>query len=122
MLVLRKQLNFFFILPMIAKENMAFTKMQYLCAIDQRHGVDIGTGCKKMTNHVLPLYTLLLMSRRKVYKMPCQNAGFFSLQADGTTDTSNISSALFQLMQSAPGNKFHVRNVYFSLNHLGSGK
>lgn len=30
-----------------------------------------------MTNHVLPLYTLLLMSGRKVYKIPCQNAGFF---------------------------------------------
>lgn len=29
---------------MIAKKNMAFTKMQSLCAIEQRHGVDLGTG------------------------------------------------------------------------------
>ena len=29
---------------MIAKEKFAFTKMQPLCDLEEKHGVDLGTG------------------------------------------------------------------------------
>ena len=31
---------------MIAKENIAFSKMAALCELQERHGVDLGSGCK----------------------------------------------------------------------------
>ena len=31
---------------MIAKENLAFTKMKPLCELEECHGVDLGQGCK----------------------------------------------------------------------------
>lgn len=74
----------------------------------------------QIINHVLPLYVLLLVSRRKVYKI-CR---FFSLQADGTTDASNTEVELFLALyfdSILTDSKVHVCNVYFSLNHLGSG-
>ena len=31
---------------MIAKENMSFTKMKAVCALEERHGADLGEGYK----------------------------------------------------------------------------
>ena len=42
---------------LIAKHNLAFTKMGPLCELEERHGVDLGQLARatKMTRHVLPL-------------------------------------------------------------------
>ena len=66
---------------MIAKKNMAFTKMQSLCVIEQCHGADLGTGYKNNQSCVRFIARELKESLQNALSK-CRV--FFSLQADGT--------------------------------------
>ena len=82
---------------MIAKENMSFTKMKAVCALEERHGADLGEGYKNDRGcSVFVEFIARDQQERLVAELT--RSKFFSLQADGSTDTGNIEDELFLVL------------------------
>ena len=70
---------------MIAKNNMAMTKMKPICELEERHGVDLGQGYKNNQACASFIEFIALDQQRSlVDTLSCAN--FYSFQTDGTTD------------------------------------
>ena len=75
------------------KENIAFTKMKRLCQLEERHGVDLGEtyktdmACSAFVNYIAKDL------RDNLSKTP-QEAHYFSVQMDGSTDCANLEEEL----------------------------
>ena len=81
---------------MIAKNNMAMTKMKPICELEERHRVDLGQGYKNnQTCASFIKFIALDQQRSLVDTLSCTN--FYSLQADGTTDRGHTEDELFLL-------------------------
>ena len=78
----------------IAKEKLSFRKYPSICALEARHGVDLGTNYitatygKQFTHYIA-------QSLRNDLKSCIQNVKFFSLHFDASTDTANIENDMF---------------------------
>ena len=108
---------------MIAKEKFALTKMQPLCDLEEKHGVDLGPGYRN--DHACA--TFIEYIARDFQQQPVaalNQCKFFSLQADSSTDTGNTENELFLVLyfdsHSADGT-VHVWDRFFTVRQLGSG-
>lgn len=81
----------------ICKEGLAFSKMAPLCELEERHGVDLGSGYKTI-NACSEFVGYIAMAQRKQLVAALAKANFFSIQADGTTDAANIDDELFLVL------------------------
>ena len=82
---------------MIAKENLAFTKMEAICKLEERHGTALGSGYKN--DHSCAMF-IECIAQEQIEKLvsTISNRCFFSLQADGTTDAGNTVNELFMIL------------------------
>ena len=77
----------------ICKEGLALCKMAPLCELEERHGVDLGSGYKNF-NACSKLHA---MAQREQLVAALAKVKFFSIQADGTTDSANTNVKLLLL-------------------------
>ena len=107
----------------IAKETLAFTKMKSLCDLEERHGVDLGQGYKNDRSCALFVEFIARDLKEQLLKA-LSRSKFFSLQADGSTDSGNIEEELFLVLHFDPYSKngmVHIRDSFFTVRHLSSG-
>ena len=83
----------FEVVCVIAKNNMAMTKIRPICE-QERHRVDLGQGCKNNQACASFIEFIALDQRRSLVEA-LSRANFYSLQADGTTDSGNNEDELF---------------------------
>ena len=107
----------------IAKNNIALTKMKPICELEERHGVDLGQGYKNNQACTTFIEFIALdWQRSLVEALSCAN--FYSLQADGTTDSGNIEDELFLVVyldHNAADRRIHIVNKFFSVRRPRSG-
>ena len=98
----------------MAKENIAFTKMKPLCQLEERHGVDLGeTDKNDMTCSAFVDY--IAKDLRENLSKTLQEAHFFSVQMDGSTDCANLEEELFLAIYFDPHSSdgsVHIRNQF----------
>ena len=108
---------------MIAKEGVAFTKMNLLCQLQERHGVKLGEcykndhACANFVEYIArDLQCQLGESLHKVASSPglrgegkgrpgdeaIHKAKFYSIQMDGSTDSGNKEEELFLVVYFDP--------------------
>ena len=71
----------------------------------------------------LPLWNLSCDLQEQLMKA-LSHSKFFSLQADGSTNTGNIEKELFLVLHFDPysqDGKVHIRDSFFTVRHLSSG-
>ena len=73
----------------IAKENLAFLKMEPLCSIEERHGVKLGEGYKNDQACAEFVHFIALDLLKQLTKA-LTAVKFFSLQADSSTDSGKL--------------------------------
>jgi len=108
---------------MIAKENLAFTKMGSICELEERHGTNLGSGYKN--DHSCAMF-IEFIAREQAESLVSTigKCHFFSLQADGTTDCGNIENELFMILYLDPyctDGQVHIRNRFLTTRYLKSG-
>ena len=98
----------------MAKEGIAFNKMNALSKLEERHGVVLGEGykndlaCATFTDYIG-------QDLRENLTDALHKAKFFSLQMDGSTDCANIEEELFLVVYFDPYSSLVtvlVKNVY----------
>ena len=98
----------------MAKENIAFTKMMPLCQLEERHGVDLGETYKNdMACSAFVDY--IAKDLREDLSKTLQESHFFSVQMDGSTDCANLEEELFLAIYFDPHSSHgsvHVRNRF----------
>ena len=107
----------------IAKNNMAMTKMKPICELEERHGIDLGQGYKNNQACATFIEFIALDQQRSLIEV-LSRVNFFSLQADGTTDSGNTEDELFLAVyfdHSAADHKVCVVNRFFSVRRPNSG-
>ena len=105
---------------MIAKENLAFTKMKPLCEIEERHGVMLGQGYKNDHGCSMFLEFIFLEQQQKLVNVLSQS-NFFSVQLDSSTDVANVEDELFLVLYFDPfssDGKVHIQNKYLCVRQL----
>ena len=97
--------------------------MKSLCELEERHGVDLGQGYKN--DHSCTLFVEFIARDLKEQLLRAlSRSKFFSLQADGSTDSGNIEEELFLVLHFDPYSKdgtVHIRDSFFTVRHLSSG-
>ena len=101
----------------IAKQNMAFAKMGSLCELEERHGVDLGKGYK---NELACAEFIHYIAQEQLQGLvgALSKAKFFSLQADGSTDSGNVEDEVFLAVYFDPyakDGKVHVRSKFLTV-------
>ena len=94
----------------IAREGIAFAKMNTLCDLLETQGVNLGEGYK--TNMACSTFVDLRLSFCKAM----QSRKFFSIHMDGSTDAGNVEEELFlctYLDITGSDGTIHVRNNFF---------
>ena len=108
---------------MIAKENLAFTKMKPICELEERHGVDLGQGYKN--NQACSSFVeYIALEQRQTLVDTLSHAKFYSLQTDGSTDSGNIEDELYLVVYFDPhaaDKKVHVQTKFFTVRRPASG-
>ena len=95
---------------MIAKQKLYFNKMRQFCELEEKHGVNLGEGCKDdnaCAEHIAE-------DLQKHHK-------FFGFQADGSTDKATIEQELFKIKYFDPNvddSMIHVRNQLLCVREL----
>ena len=99
---------------MIAKEKFVFTKMQSLCDLEEKHGVDLGPGYRN--DHTCATFIdYIACDFQQQLAAALNQREFFSLQADSSTDTGNTDNELFLVLYFDPhstDSKVRVRDTY----------
>ena len=90
----RKVKRKFEIAYMLCKEGLAFTKMGAVCELEEKHGVDLGVGYKNNQAGATSVENIAMSMREGLADV----AKYFSIQADGSTDTANIEVELFLVL------------------------
>ena len=89
---------------LICKEGLAFTKMSALC--------ELGAGYKN--NQACAIFVdYIALAQREALAAQLAKAKFFSIQADGSTDSGNVEDKLYLLVYFDPytqNGKVHIRN------------
>ena len=106
---------------MIAKENIAFSKMAALCELQERHGVDLGSGYKN-EKACATFVDYISLEQRRMLVNSLDRARFFSLQMDGSADSGNIEDEVFLVVFCDPYSAdgiVHVRNSFLTVRRPG---
>ena len=69
---------------MIAKKNMAMTKMKPICELEERYGVDLGQGYKN-NQACASFIEFIALDQQRSLVDTLFHANFYSLQVDGTS-------------------------------------
>ena len=97
---------------MLCKERLALTKMEAVCKLDEKHGVDLGTGYKN--NQACATFVEYIgQSLKEGLAGVLTKANYFSIQADSSTDCGNIEDELFLVVYfnaHTQGGRVHVHN------------
>ena len=97
--------------------------MKLIYKLEERHGVNLGQGYKN--NQACGTFIeYTAMERRNILVEVLSCAKFFSIQADGSTDSGNIEEELFlaiYLDHSATNKRVHIRNPFFTVRKLECG-
>ena len=108
---------------MIAKENLSFTKMKSICELEERHGTDLGAGYKN--DHSCATFVeFIACEQLESVVTSVAKSHFFSLQADGSTDSGNTENELFMILYLDPYCKdgsVHIRDQFLTTRYLNSG-
>ena len=108
---------------MIAKENLSFTKMKSICELEERHGTDLGAGYKN--DHSCATFVeFIAREQLESVVTSVAKSRFFSLQADGSTDSGNTENELFMILYLDPYCKdgsVHIRDQFLTTRYLNSG-
>ena len=104
----------------IAKENIAFTKMKPLCELEERHGVQLGQGHKN--DHECSMF-IEYIAREQQEKLVAALSGahFFCIQIDSSTDAGKADDELFLVLYFDPRSSngtVRVWNRFFSVRQL----
>ena len=78
----------------------------------------------KGTRMIVAELSLWSSSLQKQLMTALSRCKFFSLQADGSTEASNIEEELFLILHFDPSSndgKVHIRDSFFTVRHLSSG-
>ena len=108
---------------MIAKHNLAFTKMGPLCELEERHGVHLGQGYKN-DQACATFVEYTAREQQEILVRVLTSAKFINLQADGSTDAGKMENELFLTLYFDPfakDGKVQVRNRFLSVRHPRSG-
>ena len=68
--------------------------MAPLCALEEKHGVDLGSGYKN-DKACATFVEYIAQQQRKLLTSTLAKAKFFSIQADGSTNVGNVENELF---------------------------
>lgn len=102
---------------MICREGLAFTKMAALCELEEKHGVDLGTGYKN--NQACSVFVdYIAQAQREGLAAVLAKAKFCSIQADSSTDSGNVEDELFLVVYFDPytqDGKVHVKNKFLTV-------
>jgi hypothetical protein len=77
----------------LSKENLAFSKMSSLCELEERHGVDLGSGYKN-NQACTTFLEYVAQDFREQLATLLGKVKFFSIPADGSTDAGKRSDLL----------------------------
>eukprot|EP00731_Ephydatia_muelleri_P024183 Em0016g454a len=86
----------------IAKAGRPFTDMEWMCALDEKKGLDVG-AFYKTDKKCCEFIHYIAEEQRVGLQQKLQSNNFFSIMVDGTTDSSNLvlkakqEEALFHL-------------------------
>ena len=106
----------------IAKEGMAFTKMNSLCQLQERHGVRLGE-CYKNDQACAIFIKYIAQDLQGQLGDSLRKAKFYSIQMDGSTDSGNKEEELFLVVYFEPfstDGSVHVRNRYLCVRQPNS--
>ena len=81
----------------LAKNNLPMNKMRAICDLEERHGVDLGQGYKN-NQACATFIEYIAMEQKQGLISTLSMVKFYSIQADGTTDTGNIENELFLIV------------------------
>lgn len=88
--------------------------MAPLCELQERHGVDLGTGYKN--KKACATFTdFIALEQKHTVVNSLARASFFSLQLDGSTDAGNVEDEVFLTVFCDPlstDGPVHVRNQF----------
>ena len=101
----------------IAKEGLPFTKMAPLCHLEERHGVNLGTGYKN-NQACTQFVEFIAKVEQQNFVEVLSKAHFFSLQADGSTDCATIEDEMYLCLffdSNGVDGRVHVRDVFFAV-------
>jgi len=105
---------------MIAKQNLAFTKMSAVCGLEERHGPDLGAGYKN--DHSCATFVkFIAQEQADNLTATIAKCRFFSLQADSSTDCGNNENELFMIVyfdSECDDGMVHVRDRFFTTRFL----
>ena len=101
----------------IAKEGLPFTKMAPLCQLEERHGVNLGTGYKNNQACTQFVEFIAKVEQQNLVEI-LSKARFFSLQADDSTDCATIEDEMYLCLffdSNGVDGRVHVRDVFFAV-------
>ena len=79
----------------MAMEQISFRKFPGMCELERRHGVNIGIYTNYTTGTSARSFThFIAQAQRKKLGIALQQAKFFSILLDGSTDSRNIENEL----------------------------
>lgn len=102
---------------LLCKEHMAFSKMEVVCQLEERHGVDLGTG-RKNEKTCATFVDYIGQSLKEQLKLNLKNAIFFSVQTDGSNDAANIEEELYVALYcdtASDDGRIHVRSEFMGV-------
>ena len=108
---------------MIARQNLSFTKMKAVCELEERHGAELGQGYKN-DRACATFVECIAREQQEQLMAALSRSKFFSLQADGSTDSGNVEDELFLILHFDPysaDGKVHVRDSFFTVRQLSRG-
>ena len=68
-----------------------------ICSLEEKHGVNLGTGYKN-DKACAVFVEFIAQERREALLNSISKVKFFSIQADGTTDKRNIEEVMFHVV------------------------
>ena len=104
----------------IAKENIAFTKYSKICALEERHGVKVGSNY--LTNNAAKdfIHFIARYMRTDVVS-EVSRTKFFSIYLDGSTDKGNVDNDLMMVCwcdTNAEDKKLHTKIGFLAIDWL----
>ena len=102
----------------VATEQLAFRKYPQICALEMKHGVDLGSSylneksCREFVHY-------LAESKQQDLNTTLSKAMFFSLMMDGSTDSSNADNELLLVLWcdiDDEDERIHTRISYLSVH------
>ena len=81
----------------ICKQHLPFTEIGPICNLEEKHRVNLGSGYKNDKACVV-FVEFIAKERREALLDTVSKPKVFSMQADGTTDKSNIEKEMFHVV------------------------